>query len=389
MDLVYERTPIGSIVDVVRSVIGAWPPRRGSTWRCRSPPALPDVYIDPGRIKQVLYNLISQRHQVHAARRDGAAERAPGRRTHLVVDRVADTGVGIARDEPAAAVPRVRAARPAERRAPRGDRPRPGAHAAARRAARRRGRGGERARPGLDVLGVAAVAAARGGADDPHRPGARPRRRPRSLAGSETATRTSTRTGRRASSRSCRGSAASSTRAAAVRRAQRRVGVEHDRELVGRARADAPLVGARVRAVRDARRVVRDAARADALARREVAAAVEDDLVAVDRRVRVRAGDRLGVEVERPRHEAADERAARRERAVHTSAAGAPRPTRGWKRRMGNAHGIDGAVPADDVERRVRRTRKPWKAPPRLTTRSRMPSSRGPANDGRRKSRWL
>ena len=59
MDLVYERTPIGSIVDVVRGVIGAIATKRGINLEVALPPGLPDVYIDPGRIKQVLYNLIS------------------------------------------------------------------------------------------------------------------------------------------------------------------------------------------------------------------------------------------------------------------------------------------------------------------------------------------
>src|SRR6185369_1494319 len=59
MDLVYERTPIGSIVDVVRGVIGAVAAKRGINLEVALPPGLPEVYIDPGRIKQVLYNLIS------------------------------------------------------------------------------------------------------------------------------------------------------------------------------------------------------------------------------------------------------------------------------------------------------------------------------------------
>ena len=59
MDLAYERTPIGSIVDVVRGVIGAVAAKRGIDLEVAAPPGLPDVFVDPGRIKQVLYNLIS------------------------------------------------------------------------------------------------------------------------------------------------------------------------------------------------------------------------------------------------------------------------------------------------------------------------------------------
>src|SRR6201999_710021 len=52
MDLAYERTPIGSVVDVVRGVIGAVAAKRGIQLEVDVPPNLPDVYIDPGRIKQ-------------------------------------------------------------------------------------------------------------------------------------------------------------------------------------------------------------------------------------------------------------------------------------------------------------------------------------------------
>src|SRR5450631_2752957 len=135
--------------------------------------------------------------------------------------------------------------------------------------------------------------------------------------------------------------------------AERREGVEHDGQLVGGAGADALFVGTGVRAVDDAGGVVREAPDADPLARGEVAARVEDDLVAVDRRMRVGAGDRLRVEVERAWDEATDERAARGEGAVHR------------RRQVGEADpraevqdrkdpGVDGAVPADHVERRVR-----------------------------------
>ena len=100
-----------------------------------------------------------------------------------------------------------------------------------------------------------------------------------------------------------------------------------------------------------ARRVVRDRARPDAAARGELAAGVEEDLVHVDGGVRVRAGDRLGMEIQDARHEGADERAACRKRAV---------PGRGQVHEPGarlevqdrEGEGVHGAVPADDVERR-------------------------------------
>jgi PAS domain S-box-containing protein len=95
MDLVYERTPIGSIVDVVRGVIGAVAAKRGIHLEVATPPGLPDVFVDPGRIKQVLYNLIS--NAIKFTPRGGTvrlAARADGR--SLVVS-VSDTGIGIAR----------------------------------------------------------------------------------------------------------------------------------------------------------------------------------------------------------------------------------------------------------------------------------------------------
>ncbi len=61
------------------------------------PPGLPDVYIDPGRIKQVFYNLIS--NAIKFTPRGGLVRltvRASER--HLIVE-VSDTGVGIARED--------------------------------------------------------------------------------------------------------------------------------------------------------------------------------------------------------------------------------------------------------------------------------------------------
>ena len=78
-----------------------------------------------------------------------------------------------------------------------------------------------------------------------------------------------------------------------------------------------------------------DRLRPDALAAREVAADVVDDLVAVDGRVRVRAGDRLGVEVGHARHERAD-RAPRAPRTSRgSSAAGGRDPSSAGRRGSG------------------------------------------------------
>jgi PAS domain S-box-containing protein len=97
MDLVYERTPIGSIVDVVRSVITAVAAKKGIELDVELPPALPDVHIDPGRIKQVLYNLIA--NAIKFTPRGGTV-RVSGRADakHLVI-MVSDTGVGIAEED--------------------------------------------------------------------------------------------------------------------------------------------------------------------------------------------------------------------------------------------------------------------------------------------------
>ena len=97
MDLAYERTPIGSIVDVVRGVIAAVAAKKGIELEVDVGPNLPEVYIDPGRIKQVLYNLIS--NAIKFTPRGGVVRliaRASDR--HIIV-RVSDTGVGIARED--------------------------------------------------------------------------------------------------------------------------------------------------------------------------------------------------------------------------------------------------------------------------------------------------
>jgi PAS domain S-box-containing protein len=97
MDLAYERTPIGSIVDVVRSVIHAVAAKKGIDLEVDVPASLPEVYIDPGRIKQVLYNLIS--NAIKFTPRGGEVRvSARADAQHLVL-MVSDTGVGIARQD--------------------------------------------------------------------------------------------------------------------------------------------------------------------------------------------------------------------------------------------------------------------------------------------------
>jgi PAS domain S-box-containing protein len=97
MDLVYEVLPIGSIVDVVRGVIQGLAAKKGINFEVSVPDDLPEVQVDPGRIKQVLYNLIS--NAIKFTPRGGvvrlSAEAAGG---YLVV-KVADTGVGISRED--------------------------------------------------------------------------------------------------------------------------------------------------------------------------------------------------------------------------------------------------------------------------------------------------
>jgi PAS domain S-box-containing protein len=93
MDLACELTPIGSIVDVVRSVIQPVAAKKGINLEVTVPAGLPDVSVDPGRIKQVLYNLIS--NAIKFTPRGGLVRLDAGAQgTHLVV-RVSDTGVGI------------------------------------------------------------------------------------------------------------------------------------------------------------------------------------------------------------------------------------------------------------------------------------------------------
>jgi len=97
MDLQYERTPIGSIIDVVRSVIHAVAAKKGIDLEVAVPPSLPEVNVDPGRIKQVLYNLIS--NAIKFTPRGGVVRLAARADDQNLVVTVSDTGVGIARED--------------------------------------------------------------------------------------------------------------------------------------------------------------------------------------------------------------------------------------------------------------------------------------------------
>jgi PAS domain S-box-containing protein len=97
MDLRYERTPIGSIVDTVRSVITAVAAKKGIELDVDLPAALPEVHIDPGRIKQVLYNLIA--NAIKFTPRGGTVRVSARADAKHVVVLVSDTGVGIAKED--------------------------------------------------------------------------------------------------------------------------------------------------------------------------------------------------------------------------------------------------------------------------------------------------
>jgi signal transduction histidine kinase len=94
MDLVCEWTHLGSIVDIVRSVIQAQAAKKGINLEVSITKALPEIYLDPGRIKQVLYNLVS--NGIKFTPRGGTVRlSAYLADDHVAID-VADTGVGIA-----------------------------------------------------------------------------------------------------------------------------------------------------------------------------------------------------------------------------------------------------------------------------------------------------
>src|SRR5581483_4601187 len=97
MDLVCEWTPLESIFDVVRSVLEALANKKGINLEVALPPSLPQLYVDPGRMKQVLYNLVA--NGIKFTPRGGTVRlSACHQADHVTID-VADTGIGIAAED--------------------------------------------------------------------------------------------------------------------------------------------------------------------------------------------------------------------------------------------------------------------------------------------------
>jgi signal transduction histidine kinase len=94
MDLVCEWTPLGTIVDVVRSVIQAQANQKGINLEVAMPESLPPLFIDPGRMKQVLYNLVA--NGIKFTPRGGSVRLSARTEGERIAIEVADTGVGIA-----------------------------------------------------------------------------------------------------------------------------------------------------------------------------------------------------------------------------------------------------------------------------------------------------
>jgi signal transduction histidine kinase len=94
MDLVCEWTHLGSVVDVVKTVIQTQATKKGINLEVAISDALPELYIDPGRIKQVLYNLVS--NGIKFTPRGGSVRLTAYLQDERIAIEVADTGVGIA-----------------------------------------------------------------------------------------------------------------------------------------------------------------------------------------------------------------------------------------------------------------------------------------------------
>jgi DNA-binding response OmpR family regulator/anti-sigma regulatory factor (Ser/Thr protein kinase) len=93
MDLNFEWRPLGSLVGSVFTVLGPLAQKREVELHNALPPDLPDLYVDPVRLTQVLYNLLS--NGIKFTRKGGSVRLSAGtcgRRLALVVE---DTGVGI------------------------------------------------------------------------------------------------------------------------------------------------------------------------------------------------------------------------------------------------------------------------------------------------------
>ena len=128
--------------------------------------------------------------------------------------------------------------------------------------------------------------------------------------------------------------------------------VHHHRKLLRPLGPDACLVRAGMGTMRDAGGMEREGAGPDSAAAREVAAQVEDEFIAVDARMRIRAGDGVGMGVRHAGDERADEEARARERRMNGR-----RQVHEARLRLVllDVEGprIDETIPADDVHRRT------------------------------------
>lgn len=94
VELRLEWMPLAIIVDAVRGVVRALAERRGVRLVFTLPTDLPDVYVDPVRIKQVLYNLLS--NAIKATPAGGCVTLTALADAQTLRIAVADTGIGIA-----------------------------------------------------------------------------------------------------------------------------------------------------------------------------------------------------------------------------------------------------------------------------------------------------
>ena len=93
MDLRREWTQLGAIVDAACSHVQALAGKQGVSLVVSVPEALPEVYVDPVRIKQVLYNLLS--NAVKFTPKGGTIRLLVAAENRQLQIRVEDTGIGI------------------------------------------------------------------------------------------------------------------------------------------------------------------------------------------------------------------------------------------------------------------------------------------------------
>jgi signal transduction histidine kinase len=94
MDLACEWIPLESLVDVVRNVLQALAHQKGINLEVAMPPGTPDLFVDPGRMKQVLYNLVA--NGIKFTPRGGTVRLSAYCEEKQITIEVADTGIGIA-----------------------------------------------------------------------------------------------------------------------------------------------------------------------------------------------------------------------------------------------------------------------------------------------------